>query len=198
MKNLGKFFILGTLILAGCATSMKVQSDYDESADFSNLKTYAWETGVKQNEDISEDTDRCIRQAVDSALQLKGYQKVSLSPDLKVRYELTVEEKTETLSVGQPYSPVDISGGVVQVNRTWQSYEMMKRMETMKYDQGTLILDIVDERTNKHLWRGSVSAIIDPSATPQKRETRINEAVGKVLASFPRVKTCEGACHDRG
>ena len=53
------------------------------------------------------------------------------------------------------------------------------------YDQGTLVLDIVDGRSNELVWRGTAQARIDPSNSPEERQRRINEAVRKILDRFP-------------
>jgi hypothetical protein len=53
------------------------------------------------------------------------------------------------------------------------------------YDQGTLILDIVDAKKKELVWRGSANGILDPGASPDKKASKVNEAVTKTLADFP-------------
>jgi len=176
-------------LFAGCVTTMTVRTDYcDASHDFSSSKTYAWEPVSKKNGQVSETVDHWIRQAVDTDLQTKGYKPVGLSAKhaLGVSYQVTVEKKTERLDIGQPYTPIDTGrSGIIRVDSTWQTYNTMQRMNSYTYEEGTLILDLKDPFSGKILWRGSVTAVIDPSANSKKRQARINEAVGKLLASFP-------------
>jgi hypothetical protein len=54
-----------------------------------------------------------------------------------------------------------------------------------QYDEGTLVIDIVDAEAGKLVWRGSGSRRISTSPTPQKTTRRINEAVEAILARFP-------------
>ena len=54
-----------------------------------------------------------------------------------------------------------------------------------RYDEGTLILDIIAPDGKTLLWRGTATAQIDESAKPKKREAKINEAVGRMLKRFP-------------
>ena len=53
------------------------------------------------------------------------------------------------------------------------------------YDEGTLLIDVIDPATMQLLWRGSGTGVVDPQASPEKREQRINEAVEQILADFP-------------
>jgi hypothetical protein len=55
--------------------------------------------------------------------------------------------------------------------------------EIATYEAGTLVLDIVDTRTNDVIWRGwaqdSVEGVLD---NPDKMARQINEAVERMLA----------------
>jgi hypothetical protein len=53
------------------------------------------------------------------------------------------------------------------------------------YDEGTLLIDVADPATMQLLWRGSATGVVDPQASPEKRELRINDAVERMLADFP-------------
>jgi hypothetical protein len=186
MKKFMKIVMLGAVAFAGCATAMTVRSDYvDPSKDLSVAKTYAWEAVGQKNELVTDAVDQWIREAVDGGFRAKGYQTDAAAPDLGLRYEVTVEKKEEKLNIGQPYSPVDVQRGVVRMDPTWQAYNRIKGLDTLRYEEGTLILDVLDPVTKKLLWRSSVSAVIDRGASPEKRKARIGEAVGKMLASFP-------------
>ena len=54
-----------------------------------------------------------------------------------------------------------------------------------RYEEGTLILDFMDAKTNKLIWRGAAKAEIDRVNTPGKKDKLIAEAVQKILKSFP-------------
>ena len=56
---------------------------------------------------------------------------------------------------------------------------------TYEYDEGTLQIYVVDSTNSKLLWRGIGEGIVDPGATPEVREKRINAAVAQILAKFP-------------
>ena len=56
---------------------------------------------------------------------------------------------------------------------------------TYQYDEGTLLLDIVDSMTWKPVWRGSAQAEVNLDADPEKKQERIDEAVRRILERFP-------------
>ena len=63
---------------------------------------------------------------------------------------------------------------------TWTSPATIK---VEKHIAGTLILDMLDAKKGRLLWRGIATATVDPN--PQKNQTVIHEAVRKLLDSFP-------------
>jgi hypothetical protein len=48
-----------------------------------------------------------------------------------------------------------------------------------------LIIDLVDNKTAKLIWRGSVADTIRDKNTPSERVQLINDAVGSVMANYP-------------
>jgi hypothetical protein len=58
-------------------------------------------------------------------------------------------------------------------------------VEIIDYDEGTLIVDMVDARTDRLVWRGwaidSLNGIVD---SQDRMEQKVNEAVAKMLAGF--------------
>ena len=55
------------------------------------------------------------------------------------------------------------------------------------YDAGTLLLDLVDRRTNAVVWRGWAEGSLDAAIDEQDRlERNVDDAVAKILARLPR------------
>ena len=53
------------------------------------------------------------------------------------------------------------------------------------YEEGTLVIDILDPATGKHIWRGYAQAKVDEARSPAEREKRVREAIGLILDRFP-------------
>ena len=62
------------------------------------------------------------------------------------------------------------------MNRTW----------TSEYNRGSLIIDIVDAKTNKLVWQGVGSGINVDS--PKSKQKQIPAIVTEMMANYPPVK----------
>ena len=171
------------LVLAGCSP-VKVSVDYDRSANFAALHTYVWRTGAQPaTGDPRLDStllDTRVRAAVDRVLQSKGYQLAApgTTPTFLVGYHAAVRQKTAVQTTGQPMN-------------VWYGYGAggwggWPETYVHEYEEGVLLIDVIDPTTTKLLWRGTGKAVVETTtASPEKRERRINEAVDQILAEFP-------------
>ena len=50
---------------------------------------------------------------------------------------------------------------------------------------GTLVVDLVNARTNTIVWRGVASKDIDLKASPQQREKSIHRTAAKLFKNYP-------------
>ena len=166
---------VAALVLAGCS-QIRVQSDYNPRADFARLRTYAWLSDPQIVGDPRIDSpllDRRIRAAVERHLAAKGYQKLEDGvPSFRVAYHVYLQRKTQL--VAEPVGPYSY--------RWWGG---MTTVRTYEYDEGTLVLDVVDPQTDELMWRGTASATVDPHASVEKREERVDRAVSSILEKFP-------------
>jgi hypothetical protein len=170
------------LLLAACS-SVEVSTDYDPGTNFAVLKTYAWlprkagATGDPRTD--STLLNERIRNAVDAQLAERGYEKVaSAGADFLVAYHTAVQRKIDVDSVYRGY-------GYGAGNWGWGAGH-----ETVvyEYDQGTLLLDFLDPKAKRLLWRGSAKAVVSEHSTPEKRTALVNQAVAKLLDRFPPEK----------
>jgi hypothetical protein len=58
-------------------------------------------------------------------------------------------------------------------------------VSTIHYQEGTLILDFVDPKTDNLIWRGVGKKVVSETTTPEKSDREINDAVEKILKKFP-------------
>lgn len=162
--------------LSGCAT-FRVQTDYDPAVDFARLRTYAWQARAPRTDAdprVHNDLlDGRVRAAVDRVLQARGYQPAGdADADFRVAYIVTIEPRTDIHTI-----PVSYGWGWWGVMAT-ETY-------VDQYEQGTLLLDVIDTDSNKLIWRGSAAARVVEDRTPEQRTQRVNEAVEKILERFP-------------
>lgn len=165
------------IVCASSCATVRVQTDYDPAADFTRLRSYAWQPRPPRADAdprISNDLlDARIRSAVDRVLQARGYQVTTdATPDFHVAYIVTIDTRTDIHTV-----PVSYGWGWWGVMGT-ETY-------VDRYEQGTLLLDIIDTGSNKLIWRGSAAARVVDDDSPEERTRRVNDAVEKILERFP-------------
>jgi uncharacterized protein DUF4136 len=161
-------------LAAGCAT-MNVNSYAERGTDVRRYRTYNWGSPDTRSTgdprlDNNHIFDERVRARVDEQLARRGFEKTaSEQPDLLVHYHASVSHHLDNrrLDSTMPYC----------ADRDCQP---------LIYDKGTLFVDLVDPRTDTLLWRGwaegSVDGVIDNQAW---MESRIDEAVAKILARLP-------------
>ncbi len=163
--------------VSACATPLAVDYDYDTTYDFGKLKTYDWlpTPPGSQMEDLVE---KRVRQAVNSQLQAKGLSQSSESPDFVIALQ-GAKKTVETGSVA-----VGGSIGVPVGSRGSMSIGLGKSQPRVK-EEGTLILNFIDRKTNTPIWQGSATAKTQPKSSPEEQQQRLNEIMAAVLAHFP-------------
>lgn len=160
---------LSLLLLAGCST-LTVGADYDPKADFSAYKTWKFTGGTMNDERVSKELleDR-LEKALPPAFAARGLTAAEPA-DLQVSYFAAVKEKIDIASYPSTY-------------RHWQGETYVT-----KYDEGTLILDLVDARDQRLVWRGIARDEVNLLAAPEEREAQLREAVTKLLEQYPPTK----------
>lgn len=161
---------------------MQVQSDYDPAARFDGLQTYDWvKTEGKPAADprLSDPLlDKRIRDLVETQLAAQGYRPSSTgTPDFMVGYHVALEKKLAVSTMNDYYG--------YRAGWGW-SYgagtgRMMPESYVYEYEQGSLIIDIVNPKTRELMWRGSAQAEVNQ----KKRAEQLAEAVQRILQRFP-------------
>lgn len=180
MKNLIKSSALGLFLLTAC-TTLTVQTDYDTSYNFSKLKTYAWLENKSPSDDIRINNSLIIKRvvnAVNNNLQSRGYTLVSRDKaDFFVNWFGFIQNRIQQETIDTYYTH---SG----YTTTW-AYSGFSRTYTYEYQEGTLIIDILDSKSGQLVWRGTAQDYLAENETPEKITERINRTVAGVLANFP-------------
>jgi hypothetical protein len=111
----------------------------------------------------------------------KGLKETGSNPDLMVNAMTILKDKQEVTATtnyygyGGAYRPYGYYGGAgASGYTTYNTYE---------YKDGSLIIDIVDAKTNKMIWEGVGNKDIDKA--PKNPEEAIAKAVASIMANFP-------------
>lgn len=175
-----KRFTWAVLLLpwAAACSGIAVRHDYDPEFDFSKLRTYVWHAPPPGTPGVDTLTHQRIVRAVDEELAARGYQKSEGAADFKVHAMASIRERIST-------QPVTIGVGYGWGYGTLHTVE---GTEVTSYEEGTLIVDVVEPAKMSLLWRGTARAAVERDRTPEQREARIREAVAKILEPFPPKK----------
>ncbi len=59
-----------------------------------------------------------------------------------------------------------------------------KEKNKTKYEKGTIIIDIIESRTNRMIWRGAMQGMAEFGIPDNEREERLSSAVNRLLDEF--------------
>ena len=156
--------------------------------DFADYKTFDWMAQPVDLQDPLGDYPTVglrIKNAVENELEEKGFLKVDSSPDFYVVYHASVKQKlTRTYIDGWGYYYPRYRRNPPVRRPVYRRYPpaVWGSVYVDAYDEGTLVIDIVDAETNELAWRGAASgAVGDPARAVEK----IDEAVRVILETFP-------------
>ncbi len=170
---------LSLLLLSACST-MKIETDYSPEFAFDTLSTF---TVVHKDKEADNTlTTSRIIDAIDDDLTSKGHKAVKRSaPDYYVLFHTDVRSKTKIDTDYQSLGmyPYRYGRGYGYGGRTTAT----TRVYT--YDEGKLIVDIVDPKQNKIIWRGIATDRLKSHDDPEQRRSYINEVITELLKNFP-------------
>jgi uncharacterized protein DUF4136 len=157
-------FIFSTAML-GYSCTVSTHVDKANSANLSDYKTYMWVNAMANKADSSDRptafADISIHNAANHELQRWSWREVAESPDLFISYDILVEKSVETESdalYSQPYNRVYYN----RFSKRWSSiYYPPQLFGYQQYQvpvkDATIILTMIDARTDKQVWVGWTS-----------------------------------------
>ena len=169
-------------VLLACA-GLDVSEDYEPGTDFSGYRTFDWFPGGRaasgDPEVDSPFLDRRVRDALVRELGSRGFIKVEdRTPDFFVTYHVSVQQKVSSsgISLGTGVGSWGSHGGVgVGVNTP----------SVRTYDEGTLVIDVLDAESKRLVWRGTGSQAVKSSPKPEETTAAVDRAVAAIVAQFP-------------
>jgi hypothetical protein len=164
MKPISRTAVWSVLFLVSLGTSLaqQVKTDFDHQANFSQYKTYSWQT-IKPANSL---WDARIKSAVDAQLAAKGWTQINSGGDVAI-VAIATSHTEKTLQTFY-----DGIGGMGEATTTEQDYK-----------EGTLVVDMYDAKTKQLIWRGSSEDTVSNNA--DKNEKNLDKGVAKMFRKFP-------------
>jgi len=162
MKAIRVIGVLGILLglLVVSAAAQTVQSDFDRTFRFSNLKTFSF--AVQKRTDTLNDGR--IRTGLETQLRANGFRMQTETPDFVIAYYVTSKDRlnVQDYSFGPP--------------RLWGSRDI----RVNQYAEGTLMVDFIDVKTNQVVWRGRATGALELKDVDKK----ITKSTEKLVKQF--------------
>ena len=200
MKRTSLLTCLSLLALVACYSPAAniYQSEKSPGVDFKVYKTYAW----LPTKDTSFTTlaskkavESALAQAVSQQLNMRGMTFDSLTPDCLFTYALVL---TKTYQVGETpppvYAPNSNAGALpgqynmyyyVPASTAYYNPELYQgSMKVTTFRDGSLVIDMIDRKTNKIVWRTSAQGKVDERDRKGVRPT-VSEIVPPMFKKFP-------------
>jgi hypothetical protein len=176
LKSTGAIF-LASFMLCIVVQAQKTQTAFDETVDFSNFKTFAFDKEGARNPYVNT----LIVEAIERELTARGLTKVTTDADLKVVYLAATVPNLQVQNV--PFYHV--------VNPAYSGMVGSATMNMWDVTTGTLVIDLLERKSDRVIFRGTITDVLQraPSAdlkSDAKTVSKpINKGVAKVFKKYP-------------
>ena len=172
LKKMKNLLILGLGILTLSCTSVRVFSDFDNSINFDNYKSFAFfKPGIEEVE-ISDLDKRRILKSIEQSLEEKNLV-LSSNPDLLINISVKATDRVfinSNNNWGWGWNP-------------WMFNSNFNSISTQT--RGELFIDIIDSKSKLLVWQGKGYGGINEYM--KNRDERINLFVSEILKNYPPV-----------
>jgi hypothetical protein len=172
--------IASVLAVSGCAT-MRVSSHTERDLSWSQYRTFDWgpadslPAGDPRLEADPYFQDR-VQGAIEKQMAASGFARseASAQADLLVHYHATIAERIDVDEIDRD------RGYCVSADC---------RPRVTRYEAGTLVVDIIDARTSRLIWRGWAQDSLDGVLGNRERVRHtIDESVTRMFSMLPSSK----------
>jgi len=176
------FIVLGFL----STKAQKVTSDRDSAADFSTYKSITFLGWNNESTDqITELEKERFHISFIEEFAARGFVKaIPSQADLVATLYLVIEQETSTSDYKNHYNTTTYSK-LKRGSWAWANGYSTTSYSQHDYGEGTLIVDVYDNRTGALVWQAVATKSIAKSAI--KREKVIPKVAKKIMKEFPVV-----------
>ena len=177
--------LLLLLVLSACSSGLKVRSDIDPSANFSQYRTYNFfePMGIEGGYN-SPIFGEHFRSAIGGEMSRRGY-RVDDKPDLLINVTIRSDDKVRIRAHTSPY----VSGGYY--GRPGGAYGgsaigvgVSTGGRKTVTTEASVFIDLVDFKQQRVVWQGVAVVDVNDKVAKQLRDA-IFTAVNKVMAEYP-------------
>ena len=190
----GLSFILGLFLIA-CGP--KVNTDKKTTRDLSTYSSYSFlpnQDTIKNSDYDNAYVNEVVIDEINQNMREKNYRLERNQPDLLVYYHLMFDEEMAVNSspvyTNYSYYRPGYYVGPYYRNFAYNNYFTVPRIaapagagiEQIPYKEGTIVIDLIDRRTNEIVWRGKANDVVDRN----NLEEELRSYVNAIFSEFPR------------
>jgi hypothetical protein len=181
MKALQLLPLLAIMLIVSSCSTVRVASDYDQTVNFNEYKTYAfYKPGIDKAEISDLDKKRILR-AIETEMAAKGFTK-SENPTVLVSIFAKANKRVDVYQNNNFGFGFGGWGGYGRFGgwggNAFYGNTISERTE------GILYIDLLDVSKKQLVWQGKGTASLY-SGTIEKREARIQEIVKEIMMVYP-------------
>jgi hypothetical protein len=167
---------------SGCATTPVIDYDETATAKMAAYKTFTIDSREQraeyQNIVLSPIVDRRIEAAIIEQLEAKGFVRNESAPDFRITFDTATKTKKRIDNIGVGPTPFR--------RYPYYGYANYSTYIVEEYEEGSFIIDIIDQPSKELVWRGVYVKELGWSAPDAEA---IGKIVSKTLEKFPPEQT---------
>ncbi|MFA0961157.1 DUF4136 domain-containing protein [Roseivirga sp. BDSF3-8] len=193
MKYTLSIIISFAFLYTAAACAPQVRTFKPNNKDLSQYQTFAYlpnSSNIAENRSYdNEEVNQTVIQTINTNMMEQGYTLDRDNPDLLVL--ISVKTDTETGVTREPYAAYPYTAGATTVNPYYRTYYYRGygaynnvigyNTDTYQYQEGTLVIDIVERESKKTVWKGITSDDIYRNNTSEG----IARLVEEVFSEYP-------------
>ena len=176
--------VIALILLSSCQ-SVRVLSDYDQKANFSEYKSYAfYKTGIDKVQISDLDKKRILR-AIETEMTSRGFVK-SETPDILINIFTKEQERVDIYNNNFGWGGMGgwgwggYGGWGPGYGWGWGGGSMVSTST-----EGSLYIDLVDTKSKQLVWQGKGEGTLANTKNIKKKEQRIKEFVSQIMKQYP-------------
>lgn len=175
MKKIFILAVFPALLLAACASGPTIVANTNPGTDFRAFQTYNFfePLGTDRAGGVRTPLSTRLMASMDREMSVRGLTR-SESPDLLIDFTVSAVDRVDVRST--PSHTVHRSHWNRGFN-TWPTYSTTVR----QYTEGSLIIDLIDPRSNSLVAEGAASSRINNTDFTQQQ---IDDVVAQILADI--------------
>lgn len=182
-RTIAMLFVTG--LLSACASGPRIQTLQAPGVDLSAYQSFSFvEPLGTDRAGYASLISRQLKFSTQRELELLGLDYVddASQADLLVNFHAHLDERIRTRAVPEPYIGPTFYDYRYGYYSPWPTYTT--RTEIEQYSEGTVVIDLIDAKTNEMIWEGSARNKVTEN-TRRNAARVIDEAVVRIFRKFP-------------